>query len=943
MAESSQASLFGRDVELAMIDRSVESVVQGRGSIVLIQGDPGIGKSSLLNEFVLRARQQGFATSTAFGDPLGARRPLGLLARTLGLSDASPDPTRAKLAHLFLERADRTDPLAEAFTQGPTSLYRIAEETLGLVERLASEQPILIGVDDLQWSDPATLIVIGEMARRLTHLPLLLVLALRPLPNLPELIELLDSLGRLDAVHIKLGPLGPKAIADLAETQLGRRAGKSLRDELAKASGNPFFVKELLRALATDDRLMTSGDSVEVSAAGITPDLQLTLLGRLSILSTEALRLLRAASVLGKRFDGHDVAELVGARPLETDELISEAVTAGILHKDASGELVFVHDLIREAIYQDIPHGLTEALHREAARVMHARGASTSDIAPHLLAGAQTDDSGAAKILIEAGRDAIRRSPAIAIQFFQHGLELLAEADELAGAAAAELAVALHMSGRSEEAYNVASKGLSAGSQLAPDSEGLLYVAQMRSLFTLGRTQASLDVGTQALRKEWPDRVRAMLLVETSQNQSYVGTLNEARRSAESALALLQDDDLRVVRNLALCSLASIEVLEGYLEKGIANAERVIASVTPETSAEAWNAHAVLGLTMLSADRPEDARRLVEEGLQLIESMGGSWLLQMHEWAVAFIDFETGRWDDSLARIEAGFATSPPGFGQVLVLSLMALISLHRGEPDRAAEYVAEGGRVLADSGGSYRADWLLWARALVLEAQGLEEQAQVTLGDAWDACVSMGVISECAILGPDLARLSMIVGDHDRAAEVVKLTEEAAARMGSASARAATLRCLAAATKDAEAALQAVALLRPIGYPLVLALAMEEAAQLGADEALLREAHALYEQIGASSRADKIRPKLKGVTAKRSSVARPSSGWESLTPSELGVVALVAEGLTNRECAARLFVSHRTVETHLKHVFEKLGLRSRVELAAAAARRIHDKGTPLG
>jgi predicted ATPase len=323
MAERDHASLLGRDAELAMLDDAVGSVAQGGSCIVLIKGDPGIGKSTLLDELLTRAREQGFVTMTAFGDPLGARRPLGLLARALGLSKTSPDAARARLAHLLLERADRTDAIAEAFTQGPASLYRITEETLGLVEQLATEKPILFGVDDLQWSDPATLVVLGEMAHRLAHLPFMLVLAFRPLPNLHELTLLLDSLEKLEPIQIRLGPLAPQAVADLAETQLGRRAGTTLRNELAKASGNPFFIKELLQALATDDRLVTSGEDIEVSAAVITPDLQLTLLRRLSFLTTETRQLLRAASVLGKRFDARDVSELIGTRPLGTAELMT--------------------------------------------------------------------------------------------------------------------------------------------------------------------------------------------------------------------------------------------------------------------------------------------------------------------------------------------------------------------------------------------------------------------------------------------------------------------------------------------------------------------------------------------------------------------------------------------------------------------------------------------
>ena len=241
--------------------------------------------------------------------------------------------------------------------------------------------------------------------------------------------------------------------------------------------------------------------------------------------------------------------------------------------------------------------------------------------------------------------------------------------------------------------------------------------------------------------------------------------------------------------------------------------------------------------------------------------------------------------------------------------------------------------------------DWLSWAQALVLEASGQPGSSLTTLGRAWEVCADQGLVSTLPLLGPDLVRFAGAAGDRLRAEQATTAIEDIAARNpGVATLTGVALRCRGLLEANPEALVEAVTAYRAGPRPLELALACEDAAwalgragNVGAARPLFEEAYGLYEGLGASwdvaraaarQRAVGIRPGRRGPRN------RPKSGWESLTATELRVVQLVAEGLSNPEIAARMFISRGTVHTHVSHILAKLGLRSRVGLAAEASRR---------
>jgi DNA-binding CsgD family transcriptional regulator len=268
---------------------------------------------------------------------------------------------------------------------------------------------------------------------------------------------------------------------------------------------------------------------------------------------------------------------------------------------------------------------------------------------------------------------------------------------------------------------------------------------------------------------------------------------------------------------------------------------------------------------------------------------------------------------------------------------LLALMAIHRDDLEGATALVATRP---AES----TSPWLVVARSLLDEAHGNAGGALATLAAAWDLDVARGAVAARRTLGPDLARLALAAGDVERAEAVAAGIEEASALASVQSLQAAALRCRGLVDGDLALLRRSVEAYRKGPRVFERAAACEDAAvALGSARhtpeatALFDEALGLYERVGArrsTARALASMRELGLGRKRRGARKRPASGWEALTPSELEVVRLAADGLTNPEIGQRLFISRRTVQTHLAHVFRKLDISSRVELAAEAARR---------
>jgi predicted ATPase len=217
LAVPSRSPLVGRGREVETLGRLMEQARAGRGAVTLIEGEPGIGKTRLLGEALGSARALGLDVSVGAGAELERDRPFGPIVEALGLVPEAADPRRAAIARLLRPSHD----VGEAWERGPALRYQVLDSILNLVEDLSMLRPIALGLDDLQWADVSTLLVVSHLGRRLRSLSVVVLLASRPVPRAGELATILDALrgeGRL--VELELGPLSSDEVAALAGSVL---------------------------------------------------------------------------------------------------------------------------------------------------------------------------------------------------------------------------------------------------------------------------------------------------------------------------------------------------------------------------------------------------------------------------------------------------------------------------------------------------------------------------------------------------------------------------------------------------------------------------------------------------------------------------------------------------------------------------------------------------
>jgi DNA-binding CsgD family transcriptional regulator len=327
------------------------------------------------------------------------------------------------------------------------------------------------------------------------------------------------------------------------------------------------------------------------------------------------------------------------------------------------------------------------------------------------------------------------------------------------------------------------------------------------------------------------------------------------------------------------------------------------------------------------------------------------WPLATYQAYLAVERFVAGEWDDAVAELEAGIGfAGETGVTYALKPShsAQALIRLHRNDIAGAWRAVNEAAAV-GDRGSrlfDYRA---LLAHALLLEAEGATAQAFSTLADRWRVCQDAGMAIDYPVVGPDLVRLARAVGDRDLAEAVTAATCGVADANQVPSITGAALRCRALLTDDAEVMTRAIDAYAGGPRRLELALTCEEAGNLVAAHgdasearALLERASELFERLDATRDLVRIDAALRRLGVRRGQRGprrRPQWGWGSLTPTEHTVAGLVAEGLTNPQIAERLYISRRTVQTHVSHIFTKLDMASRAQLAAAVAQHGTEPG----
>ncbi len=932
----------GRAAEIAVLGDAVDRVVSGRPAVVLIEGEAGIGKTRLLAGVLEDARGRGMQVAAGRAEELERTRPFGLVAAAFGCVRSSPDPRRAAIAALLASRGGDRGPIT--VTSDPGLRFRAVDAFADLAEELALAGPLVIGVDDLQWADPSSLLTLAAVSRRLAYLPVALIGCLRPSPRIPELDRLagllLDAGGRILAVR----GLTERAVAELVAEAVAAVPGPGLLAGISGAAGNPLFVTELLGALAQEGAIETAGGRAEVADVTLPPTLRLTILRRLSFLSEDSLQALRAASILGSSFTVTELSVTMARPALELSVVLAEGITGRVL-EEYGAVIRFRHDLIRDAIYEDLPLSVRRGLHREAGRRLAQTGAPALQVAEQLARGAGQGDAEAIGWLTRAAREAVARSPDVAADLLERAVGLMAPADPGRDRLLAERASSLMVSGRNADALAACRSLLDR--DLDPQVDGSVRICLGRALLAQGQVRDALQELEQAgSSPALPGAERAAAKAWAGFARMSLGDLDGAAASAEQArsAAAAAADHLTV--SVAMTTLARVSESRGHLRDALQITDEAmhLADESPGRLGHRYPIRATRGHILIELGRPEEARSALGAGMRISEEIGVRWPLLLYQGFLALERFITGEWDDAIAELEASFELADEI--QTVVArahGILSLISLHRNDLSRAEEAAGAAARDLARWGPGYLTTWAAWPRALIQEAGGELGQALATMTGAWDTCARLGLALDYPAVGADLVRLALAAGDIGRARDASAAVTEVAARNEVPWMTGAALRCRGLIEDDAEILQAAVVACAGGSRPLGLALACEDAGaafarqgRLDRARPLLDQALGIYERLGAARDLARAEATLReaGIRrGRRGTRGRPQIGWASLTPAEHAVAGLVAEGLSNPQIGERLYISRRTVQTHLAHMFAKLDIATRAQLAADVTR----------
>lgn len=922
--------LVGRERELAALGGLVAELAAGQGGLSWVEGEPGIGKSALLDVVASDIAARGVRLLRASGDELLEPFPLRLMADCLGVSSRSTDPALSEVAALL--RGGMTVP----GTLDP--VLAAGERMLELIDRWATSAPLVLIVENLQWADEPSLLLWNRLIRVVDQIPLLLIGSCRPVPRRATVSRLRAAVPERDGLAIDLGPLEPHDLARVCAQVISGAPGPRLSTELARTGGNPLYVRELVNALVMDGLIEASANMVELrEGVEATPDSLAAAIGRrLSFLSDETVDVLRMAALLGAEFDVEELKAATGRSALTLAGVLDEAMLAGVLDAglvtDLDRRVRFRHDLILQALVEQTPVAVRAALHAELARSLAQAGGGLDVVARHLLAVPEALDRWAVQWLADMPASALHAAPHVSAELLGRALPQLPEDHPWWQNLAARLVQVLFWLGRDQQVIEVARRAVPQVGDIAVGARMRIYLAR-----SAGRThrleEALAAVNVRLDDDRLPAVWRARLAAWRATCLIYAGRLEEGRVVARQALEVAHRCDDPLTPGY----IARLRQLYPDAAEHLASIDEALARLgeDPESLDLRMTLLYVRMCALYDAWRRDDVHTAIRETLVLAERVG-AYRLAGALAAAAELCYNYGEWDESLlylSNIDPEFLATP---GMSYLHGRVALIAMHRDEPDRAEEHIRATGfdprqtpadtswsavtaaaATLAESQGDF-------GRALALRVRWLElppaqREESIECGE---------VIS--------LVRLALAVGDTAAARAAIAACQEGVGvqapdvLLGG--------RCgQAMLADDVDGLLAAGDDCRRHGIVMGAALAAEEAAVRLAhagDLASARKAfhHAVrgYHELGASwdiRRADaRLRP-LGIRRGPRSRHTRATTGWEALTPSETRITRLVAKGMSNPDIAADLFLSRNTVQTHVSNILRKLELRSRVEL----------------
>jgi DNA-binding CsgD family transcriptional regulator len=952
-AGASAAQIVGRERELDQLEAALDAVLDGNPAYLAVEGEAGIGKTRLLSELRLRATERGHVVLFGAAAEFERELPFSVWIDALDAyvasqdfagSDAWDDELAAELGQV-LPSVRGSNGTAGAVAEERFRAHRAVSRLLGLI---ADEQPLVLVLDDLHWSDGASLELIAALARREPRAPVLFAFGFRPGPAAQRLAATLTG---PRASRLELGQLSEAEAGQMLE---GLDAG-AVAAIYRHGGGNPFYLEQLGRA--GEGALATLRDARD-DEGGVPPAVAGAIAAELAPLSTGSRSLLDAAAVAGDPFELDLAAAIAGLEEADALPALDEALDLDLIRPtQVPRRFGFRHPLVRRSVYESARSGWRLAAHARAAETLAARGADAAERAHHVERSAPQGDREAIELLLEAGQASASRAPSAAARWFAAAIRLLPSEDwrrqvsvrmSLASAlrslgeferchqtllealellprdAAVErvevttLCAAIeHWMGRHEQAHD----RLVRASEEVPDHNTAeaaalqielavdgFYVRDEEQTLTMGR--AALETA-RTLGDDLLIAAAASVLCVGEAASGHIGEAREHHEEAVSYVDRLSDAEL-APRQEALCHLAWAENYLEIYDEAIAHVERGIAigRATGE-GAMVIPMMLVKGFPFELQGRLAEAREVCEEAVEAARLAGNpQWLF----WSL----FELGWVHYYAGELEAAIAV---------------------GEESAKVGQRLAGGTMPSAGGGP---GWMLACARFELGETERARAEMRALGSDWlEHKVAVERCFDWEIMG--LAALT--VGDRATAEEYARRAEQNAERLGlripaavAGRARAAVLLDAGDSDGAARRACSSAELAYRVGARLqgAFSRALEGKSLAAAGDrtravAVLREAEKALDECGSLRARDELRRELRRLGA-RAEVRGPATGDDAgvgaLTKRELEIAELITDRLTNPQIAERLFLSKKTIETHIRNVFVKLGASSRVEVA---------------
>jgi DNA-binding NarL/FixJ family response regulator len=875
---------------------AIAAALAAGSGILALEGEPGIGKSRLLAH--LAAEAAGRTVLGARASEYEADLPYALWTEAL-------DRHLAELGERRVARLGLSDPEALPLPGGGVAdRHRTHRALRDLLERLAAVRPLVVCLDDVHWADPASLDVLAALVHRAPAGPVLLALATRT----GQLPPALDGVARL-----RVGPLSEAEAREL----VGAEAGAVYAD----SGGNPFYLEQLVRAGGRAEAGARGDGSVPAAVAA-------ALAAELGALGHDARRLLDAAAVIGDPFELGLAAE-VGqlSDPLAAlDELFAPSlVRAG----GAPRQFAFRHPVVRHAVYEAAPRGWRLGAHARAAAALERHGAGPVARAHHVEQAAGPGDEDAIALLSAAAAALQAPAPATAARYHAAALRLLPD-----GAARTPLQARLaEAQAAAGDAAGARETLLDALRTAAPQERLGLTVAVANSEWWLGRTPEArrrLQVALGTLPAE-PSRDRIRLRLALALTSLMACDLRDARDQTSDAVADARAIGDPVFELAGLAGGALARVSDGEGPEPVEEAAAALERLSPEQLVTRLPAFWMLGRSRRGLGQLERALAELDRGAALALETGRDNVRLQLTVERAGVLIELGRLAEATAAAEQGIelarlAGNPP----MLLWARCALSSAALAAGDVAA--AVEHARAAAASGVSadfHAAGQPGWCLGAAITAAGNPAEGAAAMLESFGGPDLPAVLPvDRPAAAADLVEARLAAGDVEGAARAVTLRRAGHARSAVLLAQGRAREAVEAARAAADAPPLAAARAR-LAEGRALAAAGERAEAVAA----LIAAEAALGGFGAARRRGEAARELRRLGHR---VRRSASGGDGpLTAREHEIAGLVAAGRTNREIAEQLVLSERTIEAHLRNVYAKLGVRSRVELTRALAREL--------